>query len=171
MRMLPEARIGHSSANRLRIKIDHHRGDMTYFERVTRELMNHFQYQTIQSNAVTGSILMVSDSISASEVDAFAREQQLFSIDFAVRKPKPVVNILAAPVENFHQKVQQTTGGALDLPGLIFITALFFGVYEIAKGNFRSPPWYTAFWYAFGMYSKSFFESKIADKPDSTDNR
>jgi hypothetical protein len=36
-------------------------------------------------------------------------------------------------------------------------------VVEIMRGNFRMPPWYTAFWYAFGLFTKS-----MLDRTDST---
>jgi hypothetical protein len=26
------------------------------------------------------------------------------------------------------------------------------GIYQIARGNFAAPAWYTAFWYALGLF-------------------
>jgi hypothetical protein len=48
----------------------------------------------------------------------------------------------------------------VDLPGMVFLSALLIGLYELARGNFRPPPWYTAFWYAFGVYSKSLMDRR-----------
>lgn len=166
--MMPLAHIGHSSSNRLRIKVDCRKGDPAYFERATRELMDHFHFASIQFNDLTGSILIMDETVSASEVAAYALDRQLFSMDASARKNEAIINQLVAPLESFHQKVQRTTDGALDLPGLIFILALFFGIYEIAKGNFRSPPWHTAFWYAFGIYSKSYFDRNMAGNQEKT---
>jgi hypothetical protein len=46
----------------------------------------------------------------------------------------------------------------LDLPGMIFLSLLAVGLWELAIGNFKRPPWYTAFWYAFGLFSKAIFD-------------
>jgi hypothetical protein len=32
------------------------------------------------------------------------------------------------------------------------------GIYQIVRGNFGAPPWYTAFWYAFGVFTKSLID-------------
>jgi hypothetical protein len=58
----------------------------------------------------------------------------------------------------------QFTGGWLDLPGMAFLLLLGIGIYQIRRGNIGLPPWYTAFWYAFGVYTKSLVEKYIESK-------
>ena len=43
--------------------------------------------------------------------------------------------------------------GKIDLPSGIFFALLGTGIYQLARGRFIIPPWYTAFWYAFGLVS------------------
>lgn len=47
-----------------------------------------------------------------------------------------------------------------DLPGMAFLTLLGVGIYQLVRGNFAAPPWYTAFWYAMGIFTKSIMEKK-----------
>jgi hypothetical protein len=37
------------------------------------------------------------------------------------------------------------------------------GVYQILRGQFRTPPWYTAFWYAFGLLTMFVVKKSISD--------
>jgi len=44
---------------------------------------------------------------------------------------------------------------------MAILSLLGLGLYQILRGNFRAPPWYTAFWYALGIFTKS-----LSDKGD-----
>ena len=57
------------------------------------------------------------------------------------------------PVKAADRKLLDLTGGTVDLPSGIFLALVFTGVYQIVRGQFRTPPWYTVFWYAFGLLS------------------
>jgi hypothetical protein len=57
-----------------------------------------------------------------------------------------------------NHQVKALSGGELDLSGIIFIALLGFGLWELAIGNFKRPPWYTAFWSAFRLFSKTIID-------------
>ena len=40
----------------------------------------------------------------------------------------------------------------MDLAGILLLFLLIAGMTEILRGKIQMPPWYTAFWYAFGIY-------------------
>ena len=54
-----------------------------------------------------------------------------------------------------NDRVREATGESFDLPGLAFLGLVVSGIYQIARGNFTAPAWYTAFWYALGIFGKS----------------
>jgi len=47
------------------------------------------------------------------------------------------------------------TGGEVDIPSLVFVSLLFSGIWQIARGNLAMPAWYTAFYYALGVFTRA----------------
>ena len=43
----------------------------------------------------------------------------------------------------------------MDLGTASFGALLIMGIYQISRGNFMAPAWYTAFWYALNIFLKS----------------
>lgn len=60
--------------------------------------------------------------------------------------------------------LKESTLGHLDLPTLLFFVLIAVGTVQLLRNGLRSPPWYTAFWYAMGIYLKS-----LADKQSEPD--
>jgi hypothetical protein len=56
----------------------------------------------------------------------------------------------------------------LNLPGLIFLTLMGVGVFQLATGRRVIPPWYTAFWYAFGVFSRLLVKNNNKEKVSSS---
>lgn len=56
--MLPTATIEHSMPGRLRVKIPHRRGDVSYFRSAMEKLSEHPKIAGLRANPVTGSILI-----------------------------------------------------------------------------------------------------------------
>ena len=44
-----------------------------------------------------------------------------------------------------------------------FGVLLALGIYQISRGNFMAPAWYTAFWYAFGVLTKTLIDRDRAE--------
>ena len=62
---------------------------------------------------------------------------------------------IAAGFASMDDRVKTLTGSGFDLSGLAFLALMGAGIYQIARGNFGAIPWYGAFWYALGIFSKS----------------
>lgn len=163
MKNLPKARAGHRSPGRVRLKIDEERGNVEYFSELESELIKRFGSHDVTTTPLTGSILILGDSVDLDAVSRFGEHKSFFSIEEPGETNVPIAQGIVDPLLAVNAKIKDASDGAIDLPGLIFMSALLFGVVEIARGNFRSPPWYTAFWYAFGVYSKLYFDQKSAD--------
>lgn len=153
--MLPEAKVSHHSSKRLRIRIPSRKGDWNYFKSVGDKLVEYQDFDVLQLNPVTGSVLFIDEQLDVDGLETYAEEQGLFDLRRKALGTVPLSRRIAEPLSDTNSFLSRTTGGFLDLPGAAFLLLLGVGLYEIVRGNFRTPPWYTAFWYAFGVFTKS----------------
>ena len=160
--MVPEAYVSHRTLQRVRIRIPSLRGDRDSLQKVGDELQRSAKFERIVLNPQTGSVLLEGVSLDVEKIANYGEDHGLFSlrrIEAHRAQPVTLSERVAEPIGWVSDFLGRSTGGVVDLPGLIFLSLLGFGGYEILRGNWRSPPWYTAFWYAFGVFTKS-----LADK-------
>jgi hypothetical protein len=159
--MVPLAVIAHKTAHRLRIRIASRRGESSYFAATEDKLREAFADLSVTGNALTGTILLTGKPLDVDAVVDFGRSKKLFAIQTIPANGPSMARSVAAPLHSVNRRIQQVTSGRVDLPGAVFIALLGFGVVELIRGNWRTPPWYTALWYAFGLYSKSFIDQSV----------
>jgi hypothetical protein len=162
--MLPQAIVSHRTAERLRIKIPSRKRDGAYFSTVKQSLDRDLKYRLIQVNALTGSVLIVDPGVDQEAVADRAAREGLFTLDHPPAPVQPLGRTIFAPLLEVNRKISGFTDGAVDFPGLVFLALCGFGIYEILRGNIRPPPWYTAFWYAFGIFTKSMVDRTHGEK-------
>jgi hypothetical protein len=150
---LPQAFIGHHSHDRLRIRIASRRGDNAYFAKVLKNLSGLQKFKHITATPLTGSVLFMAEGLNPEKIAAHARDQQLFDLTTAEPSSLPLMHRMAQPLERLDRSLRTITAGKIDLPSGIFFALLGTGIYQLARGRFSTPPWYTAFWYAFGLFS------------------
>ncbi|MFO8085392.1 MAG: hypothetical protein R6U27_13855 [Desulfobacterales bacterium] len=164
--MIPEAKICHFTTGRLRFKISAHRNDHQFFLSIQEKFRKAGYAQTVV-NPLTGSIIIESKDLSVDEITLFGRKKRLFAIEIIEKKQsdsEALLQKVTTPLSGINADLKKISGGDIDLPIAIFILLLAFGVIEILRGNFKMPPWYTAFWYAFGVFSKAIFDSRQTNK-------
>lgn len=153
--MVPIARVIHRTPERMRIRVDSRKGDADYFAGLKRSFTDRFNFQALTVNHLTGSVLIVDPSIDPSAVAEHAAENGLFDLQ-ELHPPRYVLaRKVSSPVTALNRSVERLSGGDVDMAGLVFIALFVYGVVEILRGNLRRPPWYTALWYAFGVFTKS----------------
>jgi hypothetical protein len=159
--MMPLAVVSHLTDKRMRLKISSRRGDASFFDLLNNKITAAFPSLTVQVNAITGSLLLTGAHVDPDGITYFGRTEKLFEV---VSEPSKNAMALSIPasMQAANHRIGQITGGRVDLPGALFISLVIFGVIELMRGNWRTPPWYTAFWYAFGLYSKSLLEHPFA---------
>lgn len=141
---------------RLRLKISSRRGDIGYFSLIVAGLMGKFAFSKISANHRTGSLLIQSeDNIELDAVKAYVEEEGMFHVVLPGCEPSSSALDVAASLGKVNNGISRLSGGEMDLPTLVFTALVVSGVTQIARGNFTAPPWYTAFWYAMGLFSKS----------------
>ena len=151
--MIPEAILSHTSPGRFRVKVPARKGDAAYFSALQDRFAQFEGVEQVRANALTGSLLFI-HSADLKAIAAFAEEHALFRLRKRPRTTALSGNIVKA-FSGFDEKVKEFTGNELDVPGVAFVTLAGFGIYEIARGNFAAPAWYTAFWYALNVFLKS----------------
>jgi hypothetical protein len=156
--MLPVATIKQCLEGRLRLQIQSRKGDAAYFEQVASRLKSALAYRSIAASALTGSLLIEDEACDLEAVRSAADAQGLFTIRAAAMPTQSLAQRIVIPIRGANRHLTEISGGVLDLPGMIFLSLLAVGLWELAIGNFKRLPWYTAIWYAFGLFSKAIFD-------------
>lgn len=151
---LPEARITHTTSGRLRIKIPSKKGNTSYFKSLKGRFSDWGKVQKAETNAVTAGVLLLHDA-DIKDISKFAEENRLFRVESLERKQAPLANKIRSSFKDFNTRVKKLTGGELDLPSAGFLCLLSLSIYQIARGNFYAPAWYTSLWYGFSIVFKS----------------
>jgi hypothetical protein len=139
------------------------RGNKAFFSRVEEKLSSFPGTSRIELNPATGSLLFLGRAVDLKTISRVAQKEGLFTLRVPEQRPVSLPQRIAAPLGGLSSKVRHLTGGHLDLPGLAFLSLLGVGLLQILRGDLRSPPWYTAFWYAFGVFSKSLADMMADD--------
>lgn len=149
---LPGAYICHQSPHRLRIKITSRKGNVGYFERLQSSLTRFQSFDGLEANALTGSVLIIDEHVDVAAIADFAKAQQLFDLTDQNSSRSPMTTQLVSHLENLNINIRRLTTGEMDLGGILLLFLLISGLTELLRGKIQMPPWYTAFWYAFGIY-------------------
>jgi hypothetical protein len=155
--MVPEASIVHRIAGRMRVRVPSRRGDPAYFAAVEETLRSLKGVESVEADPLTGGILIL-HGIDPGAIVEYAAQNALFlAKEKEAKKAGNTVlhDVLGAPFGSLSRRIRTFTGSAADLSGLAVLALLSVGVYQIARGNFGAPAWYTAFWYALGIFNKS----------------
>lgn len=165
--MIPHAEIVHCIPHRMRVRIPSRKGDVTYWHTVVDTLKQMPCITAMRANPATASLLM-EYTVSDRELLDFAREKNLFRTTRKQRRAIPLQQKVASGFSAVDNSVRKFSGGELDVGSITFLGLIGFGAYQIARGNFAAPAWYTVFWYALNVFLKN----QHADKPDeiSTDD-
>lgn len=156
--MLPEGLCVHATANRLRIRFPDRKGDESFFAAVAKKLADCQFVRSVQVNAGTGSLLLRHEA-DAFRVADYAAEQQMFTLSVPANPAqaggRPVSQALVQQFNRANRQVKRFSDNALDLPETIVLILVGSGVYQLARGNWAAPAWYTCFWYGMNIFLKS----------------
>ena len=144
--------------DRLRLRIAAKRGDVRFFTDLKARWLAAYPQTQVAANEMTASLLVTGPVPQKSDIAEFGRQSALFSLE----APVPQLHAWSREVQTgfttLNNQIQRLTSGSLNLTNGLFLALVIFGLIELIRGNWKSPPWYTAFWYAFGVYSKSLID-------------
>lgn len=153
--MIPEGRTVHRSPGRLRIRIPSRRRDASYFSGLTAKFADFSGVERVEANDRLGSVLFL-HTTTVGAIIKYAKDEGLF--DLKTQSPPARLTVFGGAVSglrDWDRRLKSFTGGSLDIMSLVFLALILTGVYQLSKGPVRTPPWYTAFWYALGVFSKT----------------
>lgn len=155
----PEARVVHCTTGRLRLKIPEKRGDHGFFASVERRLSGWDSVRRIETNPLTGSLL-----VHFTEPEALFAENSLKNDLFRVAVEDLAENLLgdllgeAAPavplveramqqMRELDQALRSGSGGGADIRTIAFLALLGAGLVQLIRGQVSAPA-ATLLWYA-----------------------
>ena len=154
MLKLPEAGITHTISGRLRLKIPSKKGNNSYFESLEQKLSCCDGVQGVKANAVTAGVLLL-HNVDTNSISKFAEENRLFKVQSLGSERTLLVNRIRNSFEDLNRRTMDLTGGELDITSAVFVSLVSVSIYQIARGNFFAPAWYTSLWYAVNMVFRS----------------
>jgi len=165
MDKIPEAMVSHSLPTRLRIQIPSKKRDAAYFAAAREGLSSCAGVTEVEVNPLVGSILVLYSG-DIKTLAAQARVKGLFDVKVRKRRRRSLLGHVAAEFGTYNAQLRKMTGGELDIASLVFLSLLVSGVYQILRGNLATPAWYTAFYYALGVFA----HSREVDESGEADN-
>lgn len=155
------ADVVHHTKNRIRIKLRDKVRDPAFYEHLKQSAADLPGVESVAINPITGSILCTGMDLDAHQIAAALVQKSLLRFEAA-----PALHPVQRAVQPFmtlSRKLKGMTGGEVGLTEAGFLALLTIGVIQILRGNITAPPWYTAFWYAFGVFSKALVEKYAAE--------
>lgn len=149
----PAAFLRHRSRGRVRLSVPARRGDAPYFSGVMEALAGLRSFDRLQANPLTGSLLCEAEGLEVDELASFGQEQGLFVLQTGPSPPVATMERIVQPVAAVDRSLRAVSGGRIDLPSGVFLGLVAAGVYQLLRGQAAAPPWYTAFWYALGLFT------------------
>lgn len=142
----------HKTPTRLRIKLKDGRIPQSLISIIEAHLSSLPGVESVRVNPLTSSILLQGSNLQIDDVLNTLSN----SFPVKVESPKPLHPVQRAvqPFIDLDQTLRKITGGEVGLAEAGFLVLLSIGALQILRGNITAPPWYTAFWYAFGVFSR-----------------
>jgi hypothetical protein len=137
----------------MRLRVKEKQGDEFYFGHVLQILRAAFPQAQIEVNPTTGSVLCIG-AVSFEELARTGWEKDLFQMT-ALPPKVTATKAVHQGVAGINATIRRASSGEIDLTSLVFLILISTGIYQVIRGNLGLPPWYTAFWYALGVCTKS----------------
>lgn len=150
----PDAFLSHMISGRARLKVPSKKGDSVYFKSLQEQFSGYSGIQAIKVNPLTGSILIF-HSEDIKKIAIYAQDMNIFKLKNKKYNPTKLRNTISKVFKDMNKKIVNITGGDMDTADIVFLALLGLGIYQISRGNFVAPAWYTAFWYGLNIFLKA----------------
>ena len=136
--MPPEAIVVHRLPGRLRLRLAELRNDPEALARVAALLQAIPRMQAVESNALTGSLLLRYEGPEAEILQAAAAEGDIRLMPAEPAKPD-LRGRLDEGMRNLSRGLQTVTGGEVDLNGLLVVGLTLLAIQQAIEGNVMVP--------------------------------
>ena len=139
---------------RVRLKLPEKKGDSVYLRRIAEEYGARQGIDQVLITPETGSILFL-HALDKEKIIEHLGSSGLFRLEFGAAAGSDLHHDVKGCFRNVSKKVEDATGGAMNISQAAFLALLGAGIVQIGRGNMTAIPWYTAFWYALNIFLKS----------------
>lgn len=136
--MIPTVYIAHQYKDRTRLRIPARRGNDAYFNHVGQLLAERDDVAYVETNFLTGSILLHHDA-SLDDLLHYAAERQLFALPTRTPAAVPVLEQASSNFDRLDCYIQHKTQGTLDLEGAVFTSLVIAAIVQIFRGQTLGP--------------------------------
>jgi hypothetical protein len=140
-----EATVVHQISGRFRVRIPSARKDREYFARVRQIIGNSPGVEKVETNYLTGSVLVIHSS-DPELIQQTAAREGLFELSKGTGSPK-ITARLNKGLGSFQERLNRLAGADVDLEGLAFLGLAIGGGAQMLKKNIW-PAGVTLVWYA-----------------------
>lgn len=148
--MLPTSIVAHEMPGRTRMRIPAERKNEQFFAQAEESLMKCEGVSKVETNPLTGSILILHSS-SIEEIKEFAEREDLFVVQTPNNSvPRPLSKLISTGLKSLDTRVAEKTNGQFDGKEAALLGLLLAGAYQIVRGNLW-PAAGTLVWYAFSL--------------------
>jgi hypothetical protein len=148
--MLPTSFVVHEMPGRTRMRISAKRKNEPFFAQAEESLKKCEGVLKVETNPLTGSILILHSS-SIEEIKEFAEREDLFAIQTPNGSvARPFSEQISTGLKSLDTRVAEMTSGQFDGKEAALLGLLLAGAYQIVRGNLW-PAAGTLVWYAFSL--------------------
>ena len=147
---LPEGRVCHLTAGRVRVKIPEKRRDEAFFSTVKERLASWGSIEAVEVNPLTASVLVHFNDLGALFAEN-AMKNELFTIDFEALKAEherprqPLTAWARQRWADADKLLRRYTNGNADIRSAAFLIAVIGAVVQLYRGQI-APPAATLLW-------------------------
>ncbi len=175
----PEARLVHQSPGRLRFKIAAWFNQGERFAALQSRIEAWPGVFRVQSNPLTTSVLVCFDGDPQPLINRLKRASQISwqSAEATVpaapaqntpsSNPPPLWEKVERAYAETNARVRNATGEQLDLPALLFLGLVGYGVRQLILRPRLAISWDSAFWFALNLYLLTRIEKEVDDRDKS----
>jgi Heavy metal associated domain 2 len=152
--MLPVATISHQTSGRIRLRISAKRRDAAYFSALQEELRHCPGVLGVESNPLTGSVLIHHRSAPRALID-YAQERQLFSTrpwEDAKSPPSRFSDRLSGRFAKLNQTLGDHTRGEIGLSDVAVLSLVGLSLFQIFVKKKVLPTGVALLWYATSLH-------------------
>ncbi|MFQ3573351.1 MAG: HMA2 domain-containing protein [Thermodesulfovibrionales bacterium] len=146
------AQICHQQPGRIRFRLLDKKGDRVYFEQIEQELLKIGGIDSVKSNHLTGSVLVLHRA-TTEDILQRIKAHGFFEIPEITKQTGTVTDAVRNSYYLLNDISKRYLGG-LDIHSIVLTSLIITGIYQILRGNVGLPVWYVAFWYAMTLVKK-----------------
>ena len=147
--MSDSAYVVHSSAGRTRIKVPARKGNVSYFDDLEALFGQLPDVKEVSCNPAVASVLILHDTMSIGDLQAFAAQHGLFELE-ADPRGEALWELAAAGLSSLDRKFRAYTDGNLDVRSMLLLVMMFLLVRQLLRGHVAAPA-ASLLWYVFQM--------------------